>query len=193
MAKNYKYLICKALVNSGKVSTLELMRRNEELLEVPGYFVSNILNEMFEKNIIERAEEENKFIYFSTTKTEEWLEAEEKRISIAKEKAIARANQKKAQQQSTQSGCYIATCVYGSYDCPEVWTLRRYRDNTLASTWYGRWFIKTYYAISPTVVKWFGCNEWFKKTWQIRLDRIVTSLQAKGVESTPYQDRTRNS
>lgn len=21
-------------------------------------------------------------------------------------------------------GCYVATCVYGSYDCPEVWTLR---------------------------------------------------------------------
>lgn len=24
--------------------------------------------------------------------------------------------------------CYIATSVYGSYDCPEVWTLRRFRD-----------------------------------------------------------------
>lgn len=43
-------------------------------------------------------------------------------------------------------GCYIATCVYGSYDCPQVWTLRRYRDNTLAETWYGRLFVHTYYA-----------------------------------------------
>ena len=25
-------------------------------------------------------------------------------------------------------GCYVATCIYGSYDCPQVWTLRRYRD-----------------------------------------------------------------
>ena len=31
-------------------------------------------------------------------------------------------------------GCYVATCVYGSYDCPQVWTLRRFRDNTLAET-----------------------------------------------------------
>ena len=31
-------------------------------------------------------------------------------------------------------GCYVATAVYGSYDCPEVWTLRRYRDYTLAAT-----------------------------------------------------------
>lgn len=59
--------------------------------------------------------------------------------------------------------CYVATAVYGSYDCPQVWTLRRYRDYTLAETWYGRAFIRTYYAISPTLVKWFGHTEWFKK------------------------------
>ena len=84
---------------------------------------------------------------------------------------------------------YVATCVYGSYDCPEVWTLRRYRDNTLAETWYGRMFIKTYYAISPTIVKWFGHTKWFKKIWQVRLDRMVADLQAKGFESTPYKDK----
>ena len=88
-----------------------------------------------------------------------------------------------------KSGCYVATCVYGSYDCPEVWTLRRYRDNTLAETWYGRLFIKTYYAISPTIVKWFGHTEWFKKMWQGKLDRMVAKLQANGVESTPYEDK----
>ena len=87
------------------------------------------------------------------------------------------------------SGCYVATAVYGSYDCPQVWTLRRYRDYTLAESWYGRAFIKTYYAISPTLVKWFGETRWFKKMWQGKLDRMVAKLQAKGVESTPYEDR----
>lgn len=87
------------------------------------------------------------------------------------------------------SGCYIATAVYGSYDCPQVWTLRRYRDYTLAKTWYGRAFIRTYYAISPTLVKWFGHTEWFKKMWQGTLERMVEKLQFKGVESTPYEDR----
>lgn len=92
---------------------------------------------------------------------------------------------------STQSsgGCYVATAVYGSYDCPQVWTLRRYRDYTLAKTWYGRSFIKTYYAISPTLVKWFGHTKWFKKMWQGKLDRLVTKLQATGIESTPYEDK----
>ena len=86
-------------------------------------------------------------------------------------------------------GCYIATCVYGSYDCPEVWTLRRYRDNTLASTWYGRAFIHIYYTISPTLVKWFGKTKWFKKIWKGKLDRMVEKLQAEGVENTPYDDK----
>lgn len=85
--------------------------------------------------------------------------------------------------------CYVATAIYGSYNCPEVWTLRRFRDNTLDEKWYGRAFIKTYYAISPTLVKWFGETQWFKKMWRKPLDRMVSSLQRKGVESTPYQDK----
>lgn len=86
-------------------------------------------------------------------------------------------------------GCYVATAVYGSYDCPQVWTLRRYRDHTLAETWYGRAFIRAYYAISPTLVKWFGHTDWFKNMWRGKLDRMVSDLQSKGVESTPYEDR----
>ena len=90
---------------------------------------------------------------------------------------------------SSSGGCYVATAVYGSYDCPQVWTLRRYRDYTLAETWYGRAFIHTYYAISPTLVKWFGHTEWFKKMWKGKLDRMVEHLHAEGVEDTPYEDR----
>lgn len=89
----------------------------------------------------------------------------------------------------SKQGCYVATAVYGSYDCPQVWTLRRYRDYTLAKTWYGRAFIHTYYAVSPTLVKWFGNTEWFKKLWKGKLDRMVESLNAEGVENTPYADR----
>lgn len=93
-----------------------------------------------------------------------------------------------ATSSSKSGGCYVATAVYGSYDCPQVWTLRRYRDNTLAETWYGRAFIRTYYAVSPTVVKLLGNTDWFKKMWKGKLDRMVADLQSKGVESTPYDD-----
>lgn len=96
----------------------------------------------------------------------------------------------KNSEEVNTGGCYVATAVYGSYDCPQVWTLRRYRDCTLAETWHGRAFIRTYYAISPTLVKWFGHTEWFKKMWKGKLDRMVENLKAEGVEDTPYEDRS---
>lgn len=89
----------------------------------------------------------------------------------------------------TIGGCYVATAVYGSYDCPQVWTLRRYRDDSLAKTWHGRAFIHTYYAISPTLVKWFGDTDWFKNLWKPKLDRMVSNLNSEGVENTPYEDK----
>lgn len=90
---------------------------------------------------------------------------------------------------NNSSGCYIATCVYGSYDCPQVWTLRRFRDYTLDETWYGRLFIKCYYAISPTLVKWFGETKWFRSIWKSKLDRMVANLNNKGVDDTYYYDK----
>jgi hypothetical protein len=90
---------------------------------------------------------------------------------------------------SDSQGCYVATCVYGSYDCPQVWTLRRFRDNTLAGTMLGRAFIRTYYAISPTIVRWFGKTRWFKKMWHGMLDNMVKHLNDNGVEDTPYNDK----
>lgn len=88
-----------------------------------------------------------------------------------------------------QNACYIATCVYGSYDCPPVWTLRRYRDYTLNETWYGRIFIKYYYAISPVLIKWFGNYKWFRTFWRKNLDNMVSRLNSKGVKNTPYVDK----
>lgn len=89
-----------------------------------------------------------------------------------------------------KGGCYVATAIYGSYNCPQVWVLRRYRDNTLAKSWYGRAFIHSYYAISPRLVKWFGKTEWFKNMWKPKLDSMIEKLRADGVKDTPYEDRT---
>ena len=89
---------------------------------------------------------------------------------------------------SSSGGCYIATAVYGSYDCPEVWTLRRFRDAFLARSMAGRAFIRTYYATSPTLVKWFGDAEWFKRPWKAFLDVVVKKLQRRGYSELPYED-----
>lgn len=88
-----------------------------------------------------------------------------------------------------KNGCYIATSVYGSYDCPEVWVLRRYRDNVLLNSCFGRWFVKRYYAISPLIVDKCGNKKWFVKLCKSVLDKIVNRLQAKGFDNTSYNDK----
>ena len=85
-------------------------------------------------------------------------------------------------------GCYIATCVYGSYDCPQVWVLRRYRDFQLNNTWFGRQFIKIYYRVSPTIVKIFGNKKWFKNIWRKKLDKMVKKYKKLGFDDAPYND-----
>ena len=96
--------------------------------------------------------------------------------------------QKKSEASKSSGGCYVATAVYGSYDCPEVWVLRRFRDHSLAKSISGRMFIKFYYKISPTFVKSFGDKMWFQQFWKDRLDKIVLLLKKKGYKDTPYVD-----
>lgn len=45
-------------------------------------------------------------------------------------------------ENTTNGGCYIATAVYGSYDCPHVWILRRYRDSVLSKNMVRKNFYK---------------------------------------------------
>ena len=73
--------------------------------------------------------------------------------------------------------CYIATCVYGSYDCPEVLVLRHFRDTVLKRSVPGRAFISVYYAISPYMVRHFGGMKWFRRFWKWLIDHIVSQLQ----------------
>lgn len=88
-----------------------------------------------------------------------------------------------------KNGCYVATCVYGSYDCPEVWTLRRFRDYRLDNSLVGKMFIQCYYFISPKVVKLFGNNKYFKDFCKNRLDRFVDKLNKQGIDNTEYIDK----
>jgi hypothetical protein len=74
-------------------------------------------------------------------------------------------------------GCYVATAVYGSYDCAEVFALRKFRDDKLMKSWFGRQFVKAYYAVSPAMVRQFGELEWFCKLWRPILDKIIKRLE----------------
>lgn len=89
-----------------------------------------------------------------------------------------------------KGGCYVATAIYGSYDCPQVWTLRRFRDNFLAEHLLGRLFIRIYYWVSPKAVRRFGERAWFNHLWRKPLDVLVQMLQSYGYTDAPYSDFT---
>ena len=77
---------------------------------------------------------------------------------------------------SGQSGCYIATAVYGSYSCDEVMALRRYRDDYLAKHLFGRAFIRVYYALSPAMAKHIKKDSFIGKKIKKYLDKKAERL-----------------
>ncbi|HWP21958.1 MAG TPA: TFIIB-type zinc finger domain-containing protein [Candidatus Cryosericum sp.] len=102
---------------------------------------------------------------------------------IAKYSAEVRKYYPKFTMPTKQEGCYIATCVYGSYDSNEVLVLRNYRDNRLMNDKLGRLFVKAYYSTSPSLVKWFGKRKWFISLSKGMLDRIVCRLSTEASRS----------
>ena len=102
----------------------------------------------------------------------------------------ARRNSRRSSTSGSSSdGCYIATAVYGSYDCPEVWTLRRFRDEVLRASVLGRLFIRSYYAVSPGLVRHLGSKPLFQKPVKMALDSFVSILKKAGFRDTPYHGR----
>ena len=78
---------------------------------------------------------------------------------------------------TAKSACYIATAVYGSHDAPEVLMLRKFRDDILANYFFGRLFIKLYYAISPPIANKLKYAKRINKIAKRLLDRFVFWLE----------------
>ncbi len=57
------------------------------------------------------------------------------------------------------SGCFIATACYGAADCTEVLEFRRFRDETLLATWFGRRIVSLYYRVSPPLAAILSRNQ----------------------------------
>ena len=95
----------------------------------------------------------------------------------------------KIEKVPSKGACYVATAVYGSYDCPQVWVLRRFRDEVLLPMCCGRLFVKTYYAASPILLNHFGNNIIFKTFCMTVLDLFIMHLKIKGFSDEPYDDK----
>jgi len=85
----------------------------------------------------------------------------------------------------SSGGCYIATAVYGSYDAPEVRTLRRFRDEHLALSVAGRAAIAVYYWLSPPIAKRFTRADFLSRSIRRLLDAIVRRLCRRRSRTRP--------
>lgn len=81
--------------------------------------------------------------------------------------------------------CYIATAVYGSCDAPQVVSLRRYRDKVLLHSMLGRFFVKTYYCISPPLASQLKKSRWKAINRVVRyfLDKFIVSISQSKLNS----------
>ena len=71
------------------------------------------------------------------------------------------------------SGCFIATAVYGSSLASEVSSLCNFRDRYLLNNDVGKQFVKLYYKLSPPCAKFIACNPFLKKVVRIHLTPLV--------------------
>jgi hypothetical protein len=76
-----------------------------------------------------------------------------------------------------KSNCFIATACYRDMFSEEVIFFRWYRDNKLQKTLLGRFFIKTYYRISPYFYKVLFNNPKASNKIKVILDKLFLKLK----------------
>lgn len=120
-----------------------------------------------------------KFIEFSVDKPHTILCSETVRKYIKSKHVIHVQDFKNAHTtlRANLSKCFIASAVFGP-QADQVFTLRRWKDEKLATSWLGRHFIATYYAISPSVAVFLIQFPWFKRFFQFPLNALSRCLQS---------------
>lgn len=77
-----------------------------------------------------------------------------------------------------KGACFVATACYGNYNAPEVIVLRKFRDDILLKSFFGRMFVKFYYSISPFFATLISNSDTLRNTVrQYLLEPIIRKLQ----------------
>jgi tetratricopeptide (TPR) repeat protein len=119
------------------------------------------------------------------------LEAPVNRVDDENEGDIREAARQKLQTLDSpdrkQSGCFIATAVYGGRDTIELEVLQQFRDDFLLRYRLGRLFVNLYYLLSPPCAKLVGKSRLTKKlTEKLLLRPIVAIIQRTCRNSRGY-------
>ncbi len=72
-----------------------------------------------------------------------------------------------------KGNCFIATAAYGSYDDFDVWVLRQFRNKVLLKSDAGRWFVRTYYRLSPPIARFIAGHDALRAMVRIVLKPFV--------------------
>lgn len=85
-------------------------------------------------------------------------------------------NSNRSRPQSN-TGCFIATAVYGDYEHDKVKVLRDYRDQKLLANSFGQLFVRAYYKLSPPIAFFLQNNPNMAKRVGKILDKVVYRIE----------------
>jgi WD40 repeat protein len=77
---------------------------------------------------------------------------------------IIKDKPKQGETEKTAKTCFVATAVYDSPLAKEVLLLKRFRDEILLRSTLGRYFVKTYYKLSPPIAQFIAQHYALKAT-----------------------------
>jgi hypothetical protein len=92
---------------------------------------------------------------------------------------LAASDHVKYKRQSNNN-CYVATYLYGSeHEITNL--LRKYRDQRLLNSFIGKIFVKSYYRISPLLIRYFGRYRWFNILSMFLVNKFVKYIVKRGL------------
>lgn len=110
---------------------------------------------------------------------------------ISKEKSLKRRYIKASEElyawKKQHEGCFIATAAYGTPFAYEIDVLRKWRDDSLSESMWGRVFIRAYYKISPPIAKCVSKSNALKIVIRKLLRPIINMLKRKYKTVTPIE------
>jgi uncharacterized repeat protein (TIGR02543 family) len=77
------------------------------------------------------------------------------------------------EKETVQDNCFIATAAFGSKFAPAVSLLRKFRDDFLMNSDWGRRFVNFYYKNSPPIARFIAKNEMLRLMVRILLMPLI--------------------
>ena len=110
--ENITLSLYKSLLNFEKISALEFMRKNPEFLDIPGYEISNILNDGAKNGYIERFEDNNKTYYSATNECRKYIKQIEEDKKEAERFEAKQLQQQKNKRKKKVTLIISAICLF---------------------------------------------------------------------------------